>query len=585
MFDMKKVGDQIALLRKEKGLTQDKLAESLSVSSQAVSKWENGHTLPETSLLPLLAKQLDCSIDTILMPSELQILDASFTDGFTGYNVTNRLNKLIDNNKIDILVTEQTIRQIADSERLWFLIVKYKNNEGISYSCTKQGDSMSINSESNGLAAFQNGLNIIDAYYGNKECSYRVMNKIEHYKFFQWGKYSVNHETFPSNPATSKPEYLSVLYMNDGGLHIAVCEEGESLVYTIDRRNLYREPFTSERKVIEGVEALQWGTGMDCSWAGALTVALKAMGQDTTYEKVMGVSGACYRLAFSHPRWDYSSVDGLVAYDYSTPAYKAFGYKPIFAERVDKKYREDERNNIINSLNINKPVLAINLRVAPEWGIITGYQDGGKTFLCRTYYDKEVIDKELGGVDQYLKADNWPFIITHFGCKTTPPSDKENLMNSLRIMIDCNNVPEKRRCGYYMGYKAYEIWGADLRNEDLFANADDNTYWRYSSVNHFCMMALVDARRCAYKYLADSADLFTGRDKDIVLEVSDQYRRIYEMADGVYKDLRDLCPSQASEARKLWTKEIREAQADMFVNAVDLEKQAEKLAKEFLEGK
>ena len=40
----------------------------------------------------------------------------------------------------------------------------------------------------------------------------------------------------------------------------------------------------------------------------------------------MGVSGACYRLAFCSPGWDYSSVDGLVAYDYATPAFKAFGY-------------------------------------------------------------------------------------------------------------------------------------------------------------------------------------------------------------------------------------------------------------------
>lgn len=86
-------------------------------------------------------------------------------------------------------------------------------------------------------------------------------------------------------------------------------------------------------------------------------------------------------------------------------------------------------------------------------------------------------------------------------------------------------------------------------------------------------------------YLADSAGLFDGGEKDILLEISDQYRQIYEMADGIYKNLHDLCPSQAPEARKLWTKEIRRAQADMFTNAVKLERQAEKLAREFLEGK
>ena len=50
------IGKHITLLRKERGLTQEKLAEVLSVSPQAVSKWENGHSLPETLLLPGLAR-------------------------------------------------------------------------------------------------------------------------------------------------------------------------------------------------------------------------------------------------------------------------------------------------------------------------------------------------------------------------------------------------------------------------------------------------------------------------------------------------------------------------------------------------
>ena len=68
MLELTKIGKQIAILRKEKGLTGEKLAEILNVSPQAISKWENGKCLPETVLLPLLAKVLDCSVDTLLTP-------------------------------------------------------------------------------------------------------------------------------------------------------------------------------------------------------------------------------------------------------------------------------------------------------------------------------------------------------------------------------------------------------------------------------------------------------------------------------------------------------------------------------------
>ena len=78
MLDNIIVGKQIANLRKQKGLTQEELAEKLDITAQAVSKWENGHTLPETMLLPVLAQIFICSIDSILVPFAIQ--DSTFYD-------------------------------------------------------------------------------------------------------------------------------------------------------------------------------------------------------------------------------------------------------------------------------------------------------------------------------------------------------------------------------------------------------------------------------------------------------------------------------------------------------------------------
>lgn len=60
------VGKRIAVLRKEKGLRQEDLAQLLGISGQAVSKWENDQTCPDISLLPELAIILGVTVDELL---------------------------------------------------------------------------------------------------------------------------------------------------------------------------------------------------------------------------------------------------------------------------------------------------------------------------------------------------------------------------------------------------------------------------------------------------------------------------------------------------------------------------------------
>ncbi|MCI9258479.1 MAG: helix-turn-helix transcriptional regulator [Acutalibacter sp.] len=60
------IGKNIHAFCKQQGLTQEKLAEQIRVSFQAVSKWENGSSMPDISVLPLLANVLHCSIDQLM---------------------------------------------------------------------------------------------------------------------------------------------------------------------------------------------------------------------------------------------------------------------------------------------------------------------------------------------------------------------------------------------------------------------------------------------------------------------------------------------------------------------------------------
>lgn len=56
----------ISRCRKEIGMTQETLANRLGITFQAVSKWENGQTVPDTPLLPKLARALGVSVDRLL---------------------------------------------------------------------------------------------------------------------------------------------------------------------------------------------------------------------------------------------------------------------------------------------------------------------------------------------------------------------------------------------------------------------------------------------------------------------------------------------------------------------------------------
>lgn len=61
---METIGKQIATLRKERGIKQEQLASFVGVSTQAVSKWENGG-VPDTELLPKIADFFSVSIDSL----------------------------------------------------------------------------------------------------------------------------------------------------------------------------------------------------------------------------------------------------------------------------------------------------------------------------------------------------------------------------------------------------------------------------------------------------------------------------------------------------------------------------------------
>ena len=61
-----KIADRLIELRKKNGLSQDELADKLSISRQAVSKWERGESLPDTENLIALSRLYSVSLDDLV---------------------------------------------------------------------------------------------------------------------------------------------------------------------------------------------------------------------------------------------------------------------------------------------------------------------------------------------------------------------------------------------------------------------------------------------------------------------------------------------------------------------------------------
>lgn len=597
MVDLEKVGNRIASLRKEQGYTGEKLAERLHVSPQAVSKWENAKCLPETSILPDLAKALDCSIDSLLYPREIFILEAIYTDGQTHIPVTHFVNDMVRDNTLDIYINTPYIGASIESDRLKILTVKFQTPKGIYFSYALQNENLILDKNSvcfSGGKAFQ----IIGAYYGNEKGHFSAMQKMEHYEYFKWDKIAVNHETFPSNTASDDTEYLTLIYQNADGIHVISCPENDTIYYGNNHTQLMLRD--NSKCILKNVIRLSWEEGMECPWAGSLYAALKYMGESYTYDEIMGMSGACYRVCFTDI-WDYSCTDALVSFDYATPLFQSIGYSFHMVDRLEKQERKAERLAIMKDIQNDKPVLAINLRVAPEWGVITGYADDGNQFLCRTYFDKEIFDAleqrdgqtsedrqtVFGDNEGYLFNDFWPFLILHFGEKTDRPSPADILKSSLSTLINSFHAKECR--GYYQGKEAYETWMKGLSKEyDFRLENDRDTVLRRLSVNDAMLCSLIDSRRAAASYLHSSAaSLMTGKAREYLEKMAANCQTISDTLSTfrtkVHQSSACAVPYNTINAFGVSTQVLRKEQIDLLKNALTLDEENCQLAELVLE--
>ena len=105
-MDQVKIGNFLKKLRKEKGITQEQLAEILNVSGRTVSRWETGNNMPDISILVDIADYYDISIPEII-------------SGERKSEMMNEEERIIAKTMSDYATTEkEKILMVLPSERL-----------------------------------------------------------------------------------------------------------------------------------------------------------------------------------------------------------------------------------------------------------------------------------------------------------------------------------------------------------------------------------------------------------------------------------------------------------------------------------
>ena len=283
-------------------------------------------------------------------------------------------------------------------------------------------------------------------------------------------------------------------------------------------------------KVLQCVPSLGWGKNIECTFIGALDATLRYLGESIDYVYLMGISGAAFRLSFHQPEWCPSSPCAAIGPfpDYST---KAVGYNSQWYYLDDERFNwanegvessriksQDEMIKIIREeIDNGRPILGVGLISPPDWGIITGYKDG--KLLCRTYYDK---------TEEYSVADNFPRIIFTLKKNESSTLDKmETIRESLKQAVKLVNT-EKIEEKYANGFAAYVAWIKDLENEEMFSKMDKEQFEHYWHVNAWVYDSLFDARLAAANYLKKIQFKFSGKEQEIIYEVSEKFGEIIE---------------------------------------------------------
>ncbi len=351
---------------------------------------------------------------------------------------------------------------------------------------------------------------------------------------------------------------VEVVLLRDGERITVTLPAGQLGVYLKD---VYPElEYQADAVVIDDVPPLSWDSGKYNSFLACVEAVANHLGIDKDYVYLNGVSGAAFRLHF-HRSWCPSSPDPGCGYPSCHHALAALGLEDEsrHVAEDDTAGQADLRRAIMASIDRGMPVIAIDLRSVPEWGIVTGYQDGGSELICRSYFDRR---------EGYDLAENFPWAACLVTGTTEPPTDEENYRTAFAVALENLTTPEYD--GYMSGLAAFDYWIEQLQATDFDTFPEQRLREEVSHANAWIYDRLVHDRQQASEFLLRVAAEMPDR-----AELLDELAALYGDEAELLQPTEDVVVYGFNlKDRSDWTAEMRAEQVRRLTEAKAVEEEA-----------
>ena len=325
----------------------------------------------------------------------------------------------------------------------------------------------------------------------------------------------------------------------------------------------HRLPQDFAQRVLDNVPALGWGTGRECTFAGALEAALTATDHPYTYTDLLGYTGLAFRTRWfcgnDDTRWCPSCAVGEMEEEIAA-AQAATGW-PLevrFLPSEQAAEVEQIRADIVASIDAGRPVLAYEPR--GNMDVVYGYEQGGKILLLRDYFQAEEPLR--------LPPSKLGFLLLFLGAREEVLSRRDALIASLRMAAH-NWRRERGHAGpgdYWYGQAAFAQWKADLAEVDDLSADDQRLLGRVSSFN---FATIHDARKAAVAYLTKSAEGFAAEEGEALGRAAAIYTDEVKLFDAASAE-----PHVFGGGGEGWTADVRRRETETLTRAIELEEDA-----------